>query len=46
LAQWVDNFISFLRTAMSYDDFMNIKDFIGAPKLKLMSESAKASINK
>ena len=46
LAQWVDNFKSFLRTAMSYDDFVDIKDYIGAPTLKLMSESAKASINK
>ena len=46
LAQWVDNFKSFLRTAMSYDDFVDIKDYIGAPTLKLLSESAKASINK
>lgn len=46
LAQWVDNFKSFLRTAMSYDNFTNIKDFIGAPTLKLLSESAKTSINK
>ena len=46
LAQWVDNFKSFLRTAMSYDNFTNIKEFIGGPTLKLLSESAKASINK
>jgi hypothetical protein len=46
LAQWVDNFKSFVRTAMSYDNFKNIKEFIGGPTVKLLSESAKASINK
>lgn len=40
LPQWVDNFESYLKSAMSYTDFKDIYDFIGGPKLVPMTSSA------
>lgn len=44
--QWVNNFIDYLRSAMSYCNFDDIIDFVGGPNVYLLSESAKNSINK
>lgn len=46
VAQWVDNYMSYLRSAMSYTGFTDIKDYVGGPLLKILSESAKIAINK
>ena len=44
--QWVENFTDYLRSSMSYCNFTEIEKFIGGPKIMLLSESAKNSINK
>lgn len=44
--QWVENFVDYLRSAMSYANFTNIKDFVGGPTMMILSESAKNSVNK
>lgn len=40
LAGWMDNFNSYLRSAMSYTDFRQIEDFIGGPTLNLISNNS------
>lgn len=44
--QWVDNFMSYLKSAMSYTNKRNITDFIGGVTIMLLSESSKLAINK
>lgn len=46
LYQWTDNFISYLRSAMSYCNFKQIADFVGGPEIMLLSDGAKNAINK
>ena len=46
LSGWVENMISYLRSAMSYTDCKSLKDFIGKPKLIINSISEIQSINK
>lgn len=40
LEGWVDNFKSYLKSAMSYTDFRDIEDFVGGPTLLPMTNSA------
>ena len=40
VAGWMDNFISFLKSAMSYTDFRSLEDFIGSPEVRLCSNNA------
>lgn len=40
LEGWIDNFKSYLKSAMSYTDFRYIEDFIGGPTLLPMTNSA------
>ena len=40
LAGWVENFKSYLKSAMSYTNFKDIYDFVGGPQLYLMTGSA------
>lgn len=40
LESWVKNFKSYLKTAMSYTNFKDIRDFIGRPETYLMTNSA------
>ena len=44
--QWVDNFISYLKSAMSYTNKKNINDFVGNVELCLISSNAKNVITK
>ena len=44
--QWVENLIDYLRSSMSYNNFKDIKDYIGGPTVMLMSDAARNSINK
>lgn len=44
--QWTNNFIDYLRSSMSYCNFTEISEYVGGPKLCLLSESAKNAINK
>lgn len=46
LYQWTDNFISYLRSAMSYCSFKEIDKFVGGPQIMLLSDGAKNAINK
>lgn len=40
LVGWIDNFKSYLKSAMSYTDFRDIEDFVGGPTLLPMTNSA------
>lgn len=40
LEGWIDNFKSYLKSAMSYTDFREIEDFVGGPTLLPMTNSA------
>lgn len=40
LEQWLDNFISYLKSAMSYTNSKNLNDFIGQPKIGVISNMA------
>lgn len=40
VAGWIDNFKSYLKSAMSYTGFTRIEDFIGGPTLKLISNNS------
>lgn len=44
--QWVDNFTSYLRSAMSYCDAQTLSQFIGKPKFNLITENAYNRFNK
>ena len=46
LKQWVNNFIDYLRSSMSYCNFNEITEYVGGPTIYLLSESAKCAINK
>lgn len=46
LSGWVENVIHFMKTAMSYNDCKDIKDFIGETELIVNSISAINSVNK
>lgn len=46
LSGWVDNFISYLRSAMSYTDKKNLPHFIGGVKTNLISENSFNRFNK
>lgn len=40
LEQWVDNFISYLKSAMSYTGYSQLENFIGGPTVMQMTNSA------
>ena len=40
VAGWMDNFNSYLKSAMSYTDFRNLEDFIGGPRVEPISANA------
>lgn len=46
LHQWIENFTDYLRSSMSYCNARTLNDFIGKPKIMLLSEGAKSSVNK
>jgi IMP dehydrogenase/GMP reductase len=46
LSGWVENMISYLRSAMSYTDCKSVKDFIGKPELIVNSISEIQAVNK
>lgn len=46
LSRWVENMISYLRSAMSYTDCKDVKEFIGKPELIVNSISEIQAVNK
>ena len=40
VAGWIDNFNSYLKSAMSYTGFRRIEDFIGGPTCKIISNNS------
>jgi hypothetical protein len=46
LAGWVENMISYLRSAMSYTDCNTLKEFIGKPELIVNSISEIQAVNR
>ena len=46
LAGWVENMISYLRSAMSYTDCKTLKEFIGKPELIVNSISEIQAVNR
>ena len=46
LVGWVENMISYLRSAMSYTDCKDVKEFIGKPELIVNSISEIQAVNK
>ena len=46
LAGWVENMVSYLRSAMSYTDCKDVKEFIGKPNLIINSISEINAVNK
>lgn len=46
LAGWVENMVSYLRSAMSYSDCKDVKEFIGKPELIVNSISEIQAVNK
>jgi IMP dehydrogenase/GMP reductase len=46
LATWTQNFIDYLRSAMSYCDARTLKEFIGKPTLNVITENAHKRFNK
>lgn len=46
LFQWLDNFISFLRSTMSYSEAYNLQEFRDKAILMLLSPAAQAAFNK
>jgi IMP dehydrogenase/GMP reductase len=46
LATWTQNFIDYLRSAMSYCDARTLKEFIGKPILNVITENAHKRFNK
>lgn len=45
-AQWLDNMKNYLRSAMSYCDAFNLKEFVGHPTLVVLSEGDQMNTNK
>lgn len=46
LHQWLENFNDYFRSAMSYDNITEAKDYIGTPMVCLVSDRARQAINK
>lgn len=46
LHQWASNMKDYLRSAMSYCNVKRLQDFIGTPKITIISNNAKNAINK
>ena len=46
LYQWASNMKDYLRSAMSYCNVKRLQDFIGTPKVTIISNNAKNAINK
>lgn len=46
LSGWVENMVSYLRSAMSYTDCKDVKEFIGKPELIVNSISEIQAVNK
>ena len=46
LHQWTSNMEDYLRSAMSYCNVKRLQDFIGTPKVTIISNNAKNAINK
>ena len=46
LRQWTSNMVDYLRSAMSYCNIKSLQDFIGTPRVTLISNNAKNAINK
>lgn len=46
LAQWVENFDSYLRSAMSYSNANKLEDFIGVAEVNLITQNAFNRFNK
>ena len=46
LYQWTSNMKDYLRSAMSYCNVKRLQDFIGTPKVTIISNNAKNAINK
>ena len=46
LHQWASNMKDYLRSAMSYCNVNRLQDFIGTPKVTIISNNAKNAINK
>lgn len=46
LHQWTSNMVDYLRSAMSYCNVKRLQDFIGTPKVTIISNNAKNAINK
>lgn len=46
LHQWASNMEDYLRSAMSYCNVKRLQDFIGTPKVTIISNNAKNAINK
>lgn len=46
LSGWIENMISYLRSAMSYTDCKDVKEFIGKPELIVNSISEIQAVNK
>ena len=46
LHQWASNMKDYLRSAMSYCNVKRLRDFIGTPKVTIISNNAKNAINK
>ena len=46
LHQWASNMKDYLRSAMSYCNVKRLQDFIGTPKVTIISNNAKNAINK
>ena len=46
LHQWTSNMKDYLRSAMSYCNVKRLQDFIGTPKVTIISNNAKNAINK
>ena len=46
LHQWTSNMEDYLRSAMSYCNAKSLQDFIGTPKVTVISNNAKNAINK
>ena len=46
LAQWLENFTDYFKSAMSYDNITEASEYIGKPEICLISEKAKQVINK
>ena len=46
LAQWIENMNDFLRSNMSYCNAFTLHEYIGTPKVMLISDNAKNAVNK